>query len=215
MYTLDEEIALDKNKKHDIEVVIDRLVMKETLGHRLTDSVETALRLSDGFVTIAVEDGEELPFSEKFACNVCGISYPEISPRLFSFNNPHGACPQCGGLGTTMYLDPDLIVPNRSLSLREGAIVPWEKKNSVYHFQMLDALVNHYNFDIYTPFEKLPPRSRTSSSSARGKKRSISISSATAASSSIPVPSRGSSRTSTAATTRPIPRRSARRSPAS
>jgi excinuclease ABC subunit A len=158
MYTLDEEIVLDKNKKHDIEVVIDRLVMKDSLGHRLTDSVETALRLSDGFVTIAVEDGPELPFSEKFACNVCGISYPEISPRLFSFNNPHGACPQCGGLGTTMYLDPDLIVPNRSLSLREGAIVPWEKKSSVYHFQMLDALVNHYNFDIYTPFEKLPPK---------------------------------------------------------
>ncbi len=158
MYTLDEEITLDKNKKHDIEVVIDRLVMKEALGHRLTDSVETALRLSDGFVSIAVEDGEELPFSEKFACNVCGISYPEISPRLFSFNNPHGACPQCGGLGTTMYLDPDLIVPNRTLSLREGAIVPWEKKSSVYHFQMLDALVNHYNFDIYTPFEKLPAK---------------------------------------------------------
>jgi excinuclease ABC subunit A len=158
MYTLDEEIALDKNKKHDIEVVIDRLVMKEGLGHRLTDSIETALRLSDGFVTIAVEGGEELPFSEKFACNFCGISYPEISPRLFSFNNPHGACPQCGGLGTTMYLDPDLIVPNRSLSLREGAIVPWEKKNSVYHFQMLDALVRHYNFDIYTPYEKLPPK---------------------------------------------------------
>jgi excinuclease ABC subunit A len=158
MYTLDEEIVLDKNKKHDIEVVIDRLVMKETLGHRLTDSVETALRLSDGFVTIAVEDGDEIPFSEKFACNVCGISYPEISPRLFSFNNPHGACPQCGGLGTTMYLDPDLIVPNRSLSLREGAIVPWEKKNSVYHFQMLDALVNHYSFDIYAPFEKLPQK---------------------------------------------------------
>jgi len=158
MYTLDEDIALDKNKKHDIEVVVDRLVMKEALGHRLTDSVETALRLSDGFVTIAIEEGEELPVSEKFACNVCGISYPEISPRLFSFNNPHGACPQCGGLGTTMYLDPDLIVPNRSLSLREGAIVPWEKKNSVYHFQMLDALVNHYNFDIYTPFEKLPQK---------------------------------------------------------
>ena len=161
MYTLDEEIGLDKNKKHYIEVVIDRLVMKEGIAHRLTDSVETAL----GFPTVLSlspsKTGEELPFSEKFACNVCGISYPEISPRLFSFNNPHGACPQCGGLGTTMYLDPDLIVPNRSLSLREGAIVPWEKKNSVYHFQMLDALVNHYSFDIYTPFEKLPQEIQT------------------------------------------------------
>ena len=160
LYSLDEEIPLDKNKKHAIEVIVDRLVMREGIGRRLTDSIETALRLSDGFVTIAIEDGEEQPFSEKFACNVCGISYPEISPRIFSFNNPHGACQECSGLGTTMYLDPDLIVPNKSLSLREGAIVPWEKKNSVYHFQLLDALSKHYNFDIYTPFDKLPQKVR-------------------------------------------------------
>ncbi len=158
LYSLDEEITIDKNKKHDIEVVVDRLVMKEGLKKRLTDSLETALKLSDGFVTIAIEDGEELPFSEKFACNICGISYPEITPRIFSFNNPHGACQNCSGLGTTMYLDPDLIVPNRALSLREGAIVPWEKKNSVYHFQLLDALAKHYDFDIYTPFEMLPQK---------------------------------------------------------
>ncbi|MBN1883714.1 MAG: excinuclease ABC subunit UvrA [Deltaproteobacteria bacterium] len=158
LYSLDEDIVLEKNKKHDIEVVVDRLVMKDDIRLRLTDSLETSLRLSDGFVTIAVEDGGELLFSEKFACTYCGISYPEISPRLFSFNNPHGACPQCSGLGTTMYLDPDLIVPNKSLSLREGVIVPWEKKNSVYHFQTLDALAKHYNFDIYTPFEKLPQK---------------------------------------------------------
>jgi len=158
LYSLDEEISLEKNKKHDIDVVVDRLVMKDDIRLRLTDSLETSLRLSDGFVTLAVEDGVELLFSEKFACTYCGISYPEISPRLFSFNNPHGACPKCSGLGTTMYLDPDLIVPNKSLSLREGVIVPWEKKNSVYHFQTLDALANHYNFDIYTPFEKLPQK---------------------------------------------------------
>ncbi len=155
LYSLDERIELDKNKKHDIDVVVDRLVIKEGVKSRLTDSIETALKLSDGFVTIVPEDSEEIPFSEKFACNRCGISYPELTPRLFSFNNPHGACPECGGLGTTMYLDPDLIVPNKSLSVREGAIVPWEKKNSVYHFQMLDALAKHYNFDIYTPFEEL------------------------------------------------------------
>ncbi|MBN1574304.1 MAG: excinuclease ABC subunit UvrA [Deltaproteobacteria bacterium] len=155
LYSLDEKIELDKNKKHDIDVVVDRLIIKEGVKSRLTDSIETALKLSDGFVTIAPEDSEDIPFSEKFACNKCGISYPELTPRLFSFNNPHGACPECGGLGTTMYLDPDLIVPNKSLSVREGAVVPWEKKNSVYHFQMLDALAKHYSFDIYTPFEEL------------------------------------------------------------
>jgi excinuclease ABC subunit A len=160
LYSLDEKIELDKNKKHDIEVIVDRLIIKEGVKSRLTDSIETALKLSDGFVTIVPEDLEEIPFSEKFACNECGISYPEISPRLFSFNNPHGACPECGGLGTTMYLDPDLIVPNKSLSLREGVVVPWEKKNSVYHFQMLEALAKHYSFDIYTPFDELPKKVR-------------------------------------------------------
>jgi excinuclease ABC subunit A len=138
--------------------VIDRLVIKEGVQKRLADSLETALKLSEGLVKVEVLGGEELIFSEKFACIECGISYPEMTPRMFSFNNPYGACPTCGGLGTKMYFDPDLIVPNRELSLRAGAILPWSKRSSQYYFQMLESLSRHYQFDIYTPFKKLSKR---------------------------------------------------------
>lgn len=154
---LSEEIILDKNKKHHIDVIIDRLIIKEDIKKRLADSLETALNLSEGIVKVEIIGGEKLTFSEKFACIDCGISYPEITPRMFSFNNPYGACPTCGGLGTTMHFDPDLIVPNPNLSLREGAILPWARKNSSYFHQMLDALSEHYKIDIYTPFKDLSP----------------------------------------------------------
>ena len=157
---LDEEIILNKNKKHNIDVVIDRLIIKENLEKRLADSLETALGLSGGIVKLEIGEDRELVFSEKFACIDCGISYPEITPRMFSFNSPYGACPTCGGLGTTMYFDPDLIVPNPNLSLREGAITPWARRNSSYFHQMLDALSEHYNIDIYTPFKNLEERVR-------------------------------------------------------
>ena len=154
---LSEEIILDKNKKHHIDVIIDRLIIKGDIKKRLADSLETALNLSEGIVKVEIIGGEELTFSEKFACIDCGISYPEITPRMFSFNNPYGACPACGGLGTAMHFDPDLVVPNPSLSLREGAILPWARKNSSYFHQMLDALSEHYEIDIYTPFKALSP----------------------------------------------------------
>ena len=155
---LDEEIILDKNKKHQIEVVVDRLIVKEKIEKRLSDSLETALDLSDGIVKIEDQDGEGRLFSEKFACVDCGVSYSEITPRMFSFNSPYGACPACGGLGNKLYFDPELIVPNPELSIREGALDPWAKRNSVYFHQILDALSEHYRFDIYTPFKKLPDR---------------------------------------------------------
>jgi len=153
---LDEEIVLDKNKKHQIEVVVDRLIIKEKIEKRLSDSLETALNLSGGIVKIEDQDGEGRIFSEKFACVDCGVSYSEITPRMFSFNSPYGACPACGGLGNKLYLDPELIVPNPELSIREGALDPWAKRNSVYFHQILDALSEHFTFDIYTPFKKLP-----------------------------------------------------------
>ncbi len=155
---LSEEISLDKNKKHNIEVLVDRLVVKEKAEKRLADSLATALALSNGIAKVEVGGGEELIFSEKFACVNCGFSYPEISPRMFSFNNPYGACPQCDGLGTMMYFDPDLIVPNKDLSIREGAVIPWQGRNSIYFHQILDSLAKHYDIDLYVPFKNLSPQ---------------------------------------------------------
>ncbi len=152
---LNTDISLDKKKKHTIEVLVDRLIIKENIRNRLTDSVELALKLSNGTLKV-ITDKEERIFSEKFACPYCGISIPEVSPRMFSFNSPYGACPKCDGLGSLMYFDPELVIPDPSLSLREGAIKPWSKRHSMYFFQILDALSEHYKFDIYTPFNKLP-----------------------------------------------------------
>ena len=157
---LSEEIVLDKKKKHTLEVVVDRLVIKEGLTRRLTDSVELALRTSGGTLAADVQGQGEMFFSQHLACDVCGISYPELSPQMFSFNNPQGACPTCDGLGSMMYFDPDLIVPNPDLSIREGALAPYAHTSSVYFLQLMEALAEHYNFDIYTPFKKLSKRVR-------------------------------------------------------
>jgi excinuclease ABC subunit A len=154
---LTEKIALDKMKNHTIEAVIDRLVIKPGIEKRLADSLETAMHLADGIVTIDTLDGGELVFSEKFACIACGISYAELTPRLFSFNSPHGACPECDGLGFKQHLDLDFIIPDRSKSLRHGAIKPWDGQQPVYLQPMLEALASHYVFDLDTPFEKLSP----------------------------------------------------------
>ncbi len=158
MRGLEEEIVLDKKKKHTIEVVVDRLVVKEGVTRRLTDSIELALRTSEGQIVVDVVGQEEMFFSENFACDHCGISYPELTPQLFSFNNPQGACPSCDGLGSMMYFDPDLIVPNQELSLREGAVAPWSRSSSVYYIQMLEALAEHFDFDIFAPYKNLPDR---------------------------------------------------------
>ena len=160
---LGEDIVLDKKKNHSIDVFVDRLVIKHNkIEKRLADSLETALKLADGIVTVDPVDLEkkELVFSERFACPDCGISYPEIEPRMFSFNNPYGACPKCDGLGTKIYFDQELIIPEPRLSLREGAIAPWQKRSSDYYYQMIEALARHFNFDLLKPFNKLSKKTR-------------------------------------------------------
>ncbi|OGW61972.1 MAG: excinuclease ABC subunit A [Nitrospirae bacterium RBG_16_64_22] len=153
---LSEKIDLDRKKKHTVEIVVDRLAVKEGIERRLADSIETALRHAEGLVLVNIVDGgKDLIFSEKLACPRCGISLPELTPRMFSFNSPHGACPACDGLGIKLDVDPDLVVPDPSLSLREGAIHPWAHRNSYYFFQMLDAVSTHYGFRITTPFKDL------------------------------------------------------------
>jgi excinuclease ABC subunit A len=157
---LEEEISLDKNKKHTISVVVDRLVIRPDIGRRLTDSVELTLNIADGQALVEVAGGEEIFFSRHAACRKCGISMPELTPQMFSFNNPQGACTECSGLGTRRYFDPDLIVPNPTLPLREGALAPWASRHSVYFQQMLDSICRHYQIDIYTPFKDLPVKAQ-------------------------------------------------------
>ena len=152
-----EEVGeLDKYKKHTIDVVVDRLVVKETVRNRLADSLELAMSQSDGLVTIDVIDTGPVLFSENSACISCGISYPEFTPASFSFNSPQGACPKCDGLGSTTEFDPELIIPNHQLSLREGAVDLWANRNTVHFMEFLDALTSHYGVDIYTPYKDLP-----------------------------------------------------------
>lgn len=172
-YELSEVITLDKNKKHDISVVVDRLELDEEVRTRIADSVEQALKLSGGTVFIEIasipdgiqtdhKEGDIIVFSEKFACHESGFSLTEIEPRIFSFNSPYGACPHCNGIGTEVYFDPDLIVPIHKLSIKDGAIAPWSKEyaNIVsqvkFYEQTLESLANHYQFDLQTPFRDLP-----------------------------------------------------------
>ena len=152
---LDEEIQLDKKLKHTIEVVVDRLVMKDDLRHRLTDSVETALELADGLVTVDVVDGEAQTFSERFACPEHGVGLPELQPRIFSFNSPHGACPRCTGLGAQQEIDPDLLVPDPALSIAEGALVPWSVGSSSYYESIIQAIAERYEIDVDAPWSTL------------------------------------------------------------
>jgi excinuclease ABC subunit A len=153
---LGEQIRLDKNKRHDIDVLVDRLVIKERAEKRVLDDLEIASRLSDGIVKIEKEGSEPIVFSQRFSCVDCGFSFPEITPSMFSYNNPQGACPACDGLGTTRYFDPDLVVPNSSLSLKEGAILPWRKKGENFWRPILEGLAKRYGFDLNTPFSRLP-----------------------------------------------------------
>lgn len=167
---LEEEIFLDKNKKHTIEIVVDRLEVKKGIETRLSDSLETASNRSDGLVLVTQKFGEkekEHIFSRHFACPRCGISYEEISPRMFSFNSPYGACPVCNGLGTQQSIDPDLVVPDRARSLNEGAVVPWNvgvgfhrwaRAAAGYYFRRLASVARHYDFSLDEPFESLPEK---------------------------------------------------------
>ena len=155
-YQIEDAPALKKNFKHDIEVVVDRLVVREDLGNRLADSLETALELADGIaITENAKDGERAIFSAKFACPVSGFTIDEIEPRLFSFNAPAGACPSCDGLGTSMFFDPDLIVPDANKTLREGVIAPWANSKSPYYAQTLDSLARFHKVSVNTAFNDL------------------------------------------------------------
>jgi excinuclease ABC subunit A len=155
---LAEEIILEKNKRHDIDLVVDRLVLKEGVRKRLRDSLEIAASRAEGLVRVVPVNNKEMLFSEKYACPDCGISLPALTPRMFSFNSPYGACPACNGLGSCMHFTEYLVVPDAGLSLREGAIAPWAGRNSLYYHNVLDALSTHYGFNINTPFNKLPER---------------------------------------------------------
>ena len=158
-YDLSEDIVLDKNIKHSIDIVVDRLVIREGIETRMADSIENVLQLSDGLLTVDVIGGEPLQFSQNFSCPDCGISIDEIEPRSFSFNNPFGACPVCAGLGYKMEFDPDLMIPDRSLSLSQGAIVAmgWQSsaKEGSFTYAVLKALADTYGFSLDTPFEQL------------------------------------------------------------
>ncbi|MBR6536105.1 MAG: excinuclease ABC subunit UvrA [Lachnospiraceae bacterium] len=159
-YELSEEIKLEKNIKHNIEIVVDRLVIKEGVEQRLRDSIDSVLRLSEGLLIVDVIDGEPIRFSESFSCPDCGVSIDEIEPRVFSFNNPFGACPECHGIGVKMEFDEDLLIPDKSMSIAEGAIavLGWQSATdpSSYTGSTLTALAKEYKFDLKTPFEKLP-----------------------------------------------------------
>ena len=156
IFDIEEVTELGKTKKHDIDVVVDRLIVKDGFRKRLADSLELALAQSGGLVTVDTPDREAILFNEKSACTTCGISYPEFTPASFSFNSPQGACPACDGLGWTTELDPGLIIPNPELSLREGAVSVWAKRNSMHFIEFLEALTKRYGTDIYTPFKDLP-----------------------------------------------------------
>ena len=152
---LEEEIVLDKKFKHTIEVVVDRLIMKPDLRTRLAQSIETALSLADGLVVIDVQDGEALTFSEKFACPEHGVGLPELQPRIFSFNSPHGACPRCTGLGAQQEIDPDLLVPDPTLSIGEGALVPWSTGGSSFYEAVIQGIADKWEIDLDRPWQDL------------------------------------------------------------
>ncbi|PYM37401.1 MAG: excinuclease ABC subunit UvrA [Candidatus Rokuibacteriota bacterium] len=157
---LGEEIELDKKRKHTIEVVVDRLVVRDTLGPRLADSLETALRLADGIVQVEPvseggKAGEPMLFSERLACAECGISLPEVSPRMFSFNSPYGACAECGGIGSRDEIDPERLVPSPGRTLKEGALAPWAGRESAYFRQTLQVLAKRHRFSLDTPWREL------------------------------------------------------------
>ncbi|NMB09049.1 MAG: excinuclease ABC subunit UvrA, partial [Tissierellia bacterium] len=159
MYEVTDEIVLDKNKKHDIEIVIDRLIIKEGIEGRLADSLETALRLSDGLVMIDIIDGEKITFSEKLACPNCNVAIEELSPRMFSFNSPFGACPTCNGIGYHKEVDVEEVIPNLDLSINQGGIAPFSTANeSTYYYQIFKTLAEDNGFDMDTPLKEAPKK---------------------------------------------------------
>lgn len=156
IHELSSPPSLEKNKKHNIELFIDRLTIKAGIQKRLVDSISIAIKEGAGVAIVYPDDSEQILLSEKHACPFCEISFPQLTPQLFSFNNPKGACPACEGLGVRQYFSPDLVIPNKALSLREGAVAPWNSKTSNHYINIYLSLAKHYKFDIYTPFSELP-----------------------------------------------------------
>lgn len=154
---LEDDIEIDKNVKHDVSISVDRLILKDDIARRLTDSIEIALRYADGLVEILC-NGEKTLYSEKFACIDCGISIAEVEPRIFSFNNPFGACPQCEGIGERSVFDEDAVIPDKSKSIREGAVKVWEQYDNFHFYNILNALSAKYNIDLNAPWDKLPQK---------------------------------------------------------
>ena len=153
-----EEIQLEKNKKHTIEVVIDRLIIRPEIRPRMAESMEVALKMGQGVAYVQIVDGEQLMFSQNFACEDCGISLPEITPRMFSFNSPFGACPVCSGLGSQMEMDLELVLPDKAKSLAEGAIAPMSTNVKGYYMRQMDALVQKYGCTLDTPWQEMPAK---------------------------------------------------------
>ncbi len=167
-YEIPDAPALDKKLKHDIDVVVDRIVVRADIAARLAESLETALDLAEGIAVFEFADEKDdkgeprrVVFSSKFACPVSGFTIPEIEPRLFSFNNPHGACPTCAGIGHEMRIDADLVIPDGSVTLKRGAIAPWAKSTSPYYMQTLQALARHFDFPLTKPWDELPEKARS------------------------------------------------------
>jgi excinuclease ABC subunit A len=217
----DEEIKLDKKRKHSIEVVVDRLLTPDTgprdteanERQRITESTEQALKLGGGVILVAIEGGEERLFSEHFACPFCGISLGEIEPRTFSFNSPHGACPECTGLGRKLKVDPDLVIPNKLISLSQGAIQPWARAAAVstWYGKMLEAVAERYNISMTKPARRSGCASPTARDAATTTTPPTRVSSATwsgASAKATPTTSRQRS----SATCHRCPARSARAS---
>src|SRR5262249_22339416 len=158
--SLDDDIKLDRRRNHTIDVVVDRLILKDGIERRLTESVEVALNLADDIVIINTLDGGDRLFSRRLACTFCGVSMPEMTPRAFSFNSPHGACPDCQGLGAVYDFDPARLVPDESLSLADGAIAPWARGDKKLVKEALTALSKNFGIDLTMPFRRLPRRIR-------------------------------------------------------
>ena len=235
-YEIAEAPALDKKLKHDIDIVVDRVVVRADISRALADSLETALKIADGLAVAELADKplrpdqvtggsanksknethERILFSEKFACPVSGFTISEIEPRLFSFNNPFGACPECDGLGTKQAIDPELVVPDEAMTLKAGAIAPWSKTSSPYYLQTLEGLARHFSLQAHRPLVgPLRARAGTPSSTAPARRRSPSSMTTGSAPTRRRKSSRASSRTSSGAGRRPTPPGCARRSAAS
>ncbi len=215
---LEDEIVLEKTYKHEISLIVDRVIVRGESRSRIFEAVEAATKLADGLVVVATVpregESERRTFSERFACTNCGTSIAELEPRSFSFNNPHGACPRCTGLGSQLEVEPEMAIPDPTLSLAAGAIVPWRQAGawSGYFDLVLQAAGEAYDIDLFEPWERLPEAERRIILEGTGEKIEVRYKNRAAASAPSRPPSRACAGTSSVATASPTPMRCARRS---